>query len=94
MCTISVRVRTVGVEELTECGVYSYSHIRLGRTSLRKWRRLRSEAKRDLPKLAAVARLLEQVVVTSEGSNRDEAKELLGALRRRIEESKMRFSIE
>lgn len=33
------------VEELTECGAYSNSHIRLDRSELRRWRRLRSEAR-------------------------------------------------
>jgi hypothetical protein len=44
--------------------------------------------------LTAVARLLEQFIVASEGPDRDAATEQLGALRRRIEESKQRFSIE
>jgi len=82
------------VEELTECGIYFNGHIRLGRPALRRWRRLRSEARRDLPMLTAVARLLEQFIVASEGPDRDAATEQLGALRRRIEESKQRFSIE
>jgi hypothetical protein len=82
------------VEELTACGVYSNRHIRLDRQTLRSWRRLRSEARSDLPKLTAVARLLEQIVASSEGPDRDEAAERLDALRRRIEESKLRFAIE
>jgi hypothetical protein len=83
-----------GVEVLTECGAYSSSHIRLARPTLRGWRRLRNEARRDLPLLTAVARALEQFVAVSEGSDRADATERLGALRRRIEESKRRFSIE
>jgi hypothetical protein len=38
--------------------------------------------------------LLEQLMVASEGSDRDAVTEQLGAIRRRIEESKLRFSIE
>jgi hypothetical protein len=81
------------VEELTECGVYSNSHIRLGRPELRRWRRLRNQARQDLPKLTAVARLLEQLIVANQGSD-GEAAEQLGAIKRRIEESKLRFSID
>jgi 5-methylcytosine-specific restriction endonuclease McrA len=81
------------VEELTACGIYSNRHIRLDRPALRRWRRLRSEALRDLPKLTGIARMLEQVVASSERPDRDEAAERLGALSRSIEESKVRFSI-
>jgi hypothetical protein len=83
-----------GVQEVTECGIYSNGHIRLDRTALRKWRCLRREARQDLPRLAAVARLLEQVVSSSDRPDRDDAAGRLSAVRRRIEESKLRFSIE
>lgn len=83
-----------GVQELTECGIYSSGHIRLGRDALRKWRRLRTEARQDLPKLAAVARFLEQIVSSCDPPDRDDAAGRLSAVRRRIEESKLRFSIE
>jgi hypothetical protein len=46
-----------------------------------------------LPKLTAVARLLEQLIVANQGSD-GEAAEQLGAIKRRIEESKLRFSID
>ena len=85
---------SIDCRELTECEVYSNSHIRLGRPALRNWRHLRSEARRDLPKLTAVARLLEQLVANGEGADRDEAADQLAAAGRRIEESKRRFSIE
>jgi len=82
------------VEGLTACGIYSNRHIRLDREDLRKWRRLRAQARRDLPRLTAVARLLEEVVSSSEGPARDKAVGGLGAIRRHIDESKLRFSIE
>ena len=82
------------VEALTPCGAYSNRHIRLDRETLRKWRRLRSEARQDLPILARMAHQLEEVVSSSEGPSREKAAERLGALRRRIEESRLRFSIE
>ena len=82
------------VEALTPCGVYSNGHIRLDREALRKWRRLRSEAREDLPELTALARLLQQVVSSSEGPARDKAADRLDALRRRVEETRSRFSIE
>jgi len=82
------------VEELTECGAYSNSHIRLDRSELRRWRRLRNQARQDLPRLTAVARLLEQLVATSEGPDHDETSSQLSAVKRRIEESRVRFSIE
>lgn len=82
------------IEALTECGKYTNGHIRLGRPTLQDWRRLRNEARRDLPLLTAVARALEQFVAVGEGADRADATERLGALTRRIEESKRRFSIE
>jgi len=82
------------IKGLTACGIYSNRHIRLDRRDLRKWRLLRSEARRDLPELTAITRLLEQVVSSSAGPARDKAAERLAALRRRIEESRLRFSIE
>jgi len=82
------------VEALTPCGVYSNRHIRLDRQALRKWRRLRSEARQDLPVLTRMARQLEQIVSSSEGPAREELAKELGAIRRRIEESRLRFSIE
>jgi hypothetical protein len=82
------------VDELTPCGTYSNRHIRLARPELRRWRRLRSNALRDLPRLAAVARWLEQQVVAfGEGPDREETAARLEALTRHIEESKLRFSI-
>lgn len=83
-----------GLQELTPCGRYSNGHIRLDRSELRTWRRLRNQARRDLPRLTAVARLLEHFTLHSEGSENEEAKQQLDALRRFIEESKARFSID
>lgn len=82
------------LDELTVCGSYSNVHIRLDRQDVRKWRVLRSQARRDLPLLTGMVRVLEQVVSSSEGRARDEAAGQLGAIKRRIEESKLRFSIE
>jgi uncharacterized protein (TIGR02646 family) len=82
------------VEPLTSCGSYSNGHIRLDRQDVRKWRLLRAQSRRDLPILTGLAHLLEQIVSSSEGRAREEAAERLGALRQRIEESKLRFSIE
>jgi hypothetical protein len=76
-----------GLEALTPCGAYSNAHIRLDRTDLRTWRQLRDQAKRDLPQLEAVLRLLGQWPV------REQIEPRLVAVRRRIEESKARFSI-
>jgi len=41
-----------------------------------------------------MARQLEQIVSSSEGPAREELAKELGAIRRRIEESRLRFSIE
>jgi hypothetical protein len=46
-----------------------------------------------LPLSTGVARYLEPLVSASEGPDRDEAVERLAAITRRIEESKLRFSI-
>ena len=52
------------------------------------------EVRQRLAHATAVARRLEQFIVASEGSDRDAATEQPGAIRRRIEDSKQRFSIE
>jgi uncharacterized protein (TIGR02646 family) len=82
------------VEPLTECGSYSNGHIRLYRKDVRNWRLLRSQARRDLPLLTGVAHALEQYVSSSEGPARERAAEQLAAIKRHIEEAKLRFSIE
>jgi uncharacterized protein (TIGR02646 family) len=84
------------LDELTACGSYSNRHIRLDRNELQRWRRLRAEARRDLPRLTQVAQLLD-ILVSDTGVSapgREEMAENLDAIRRRIEESKRRFSIE
>jgi len=82
-----------GLDEITECGVYSNRHIRLDRNELQRWRRLRAEARMDLPRLSGVAHLLEQILAVTDGTKRQEIEEQLAAVNRRIEESKLRFSI-
>jgi len=81
------------LEELTSCGIYSNRHIRLNRPDLRRWRRLRAEARRDLPKLNVLIRLLAHLATSLDEPYREEVEDRLEALRRRIEESKQRFSI-
>jgi HNH endonuclease len=83
------------LDGITPCGVYSNRHIRLDRNELQRWRRLRAEARRDLPRLTGVAQLLDQLisVADAEQPERAETMERLAAIRRRIEESKLRFSI-
>lgn len=83
------------LDELTACGSYSSRHIRLDRNELQRWRRLRVEARGDLPRLIQVAQLLEVLVSGTEAGapEREEMAENLAAIRRRIEESKRRFSI-
>jgi hypothetical protein len=83
------------LDELTACGTYSNRHIRLDRNELLRWRRLRVEARRDLPLLTGTAQLLDRLVFNVDPSTpgHDEIAEKLAAVRRRIEESKRRFSI-
>jgi uncharacterized protein (TIGR02646 family) len=76
------------LEALTACGAYSNGHLRLDRKDVREWRSLRAQARRDLPRLESVARFLEQWPA------REQVAEELSAVRRRIAESKIRFSIE
>jgi len=87
---------TGSVDALTPCGVYSSRHIRLDRDELQIWRRQRAEARRDLPWLMAVAeRLVRLISVTDESApEREEMANGLSAIKRRIEESKLRFSID
>jgi hypothetical protein len=80
------------VEEKTTCGAYSSRHIRLDREALRRWRRLRSEAQRDLPLLIETMHMLEQLRASLERPDA-KAEVRLIALKRRIEESRLRFSI-
>jgi hypothetical protein len=81
------------LDGLTECGIYSIRHIRLDRYELQRWRRLRAEARLDLPRLSGVAQLLEQLLSVTDGTKRQETAERLEAIKRHIEESKLRFSI-
>jgi HNH endonuclease len=84
------------LDALTSCGTYSSSHIRLNRNELQRWRRLRSEARNDLPLLTDLARWLDKHISTSDASaaEREEMAARLTAVRRRIDQSKRRFSIE
>jgi hypothetical protein len=79
------------LEALTSCGIYSNRHIRLDRHELQRWRRLRAEARTDIPRLTDVAQMLERLLVGSDGQEWQELQERLAAIRRRIEESKLRF---
>jgi len=84
-----------GLDGLTPCGVCSNRHIRLDRNELQRWRLLRSQARRDLPLLIAVAQMLDRYIAVADAKQpeREEMVERLAAIRRRIEESKLRFSI-
>lgn len=82
------------LDGLTECGNYTRGHIRLGRPDLRRWRVGRSQAQRDLPLLASVARYLEQLVSATTGPDREAAAAQLAAIRRRIEDSRLRYAVE
>ena len=79
--------------DLTACGSYSKAHIRLDRDDLKRWRRLRSKFRRDLPGLTAIARGLEELLNAPAGFDRERIEQELDVLRRWIEESKLRFSV-
>ena len=81
------------VRGTTPCGVYTAAHIRLHRTDVSRWRRLRAEALVDLPNLIAMGRILEQLRLVASDSEREDLDAQIGALNRRIEESKVRFCI-
>jgi hypothetical protein len=81
------------LHELTGCGVYSNRHIRLDRHDLQRWRRLRAQARRDLPGLTGIAQMLERLISVTEGTKQQEIAHRLEAINRHIDESKLRFSI-
>jgi hypothetical protein len=83
-----------GIDGKTACGTYSSAHIRLDRPELRRWRRLRKQAQEDLPKLREMDAMLKLLVAFSRGTDREEVEGQLAALARRIEESRLRFSID
>jgi len=77
------------LEALTLCGAYSNDHIRLDRPAVREWRRLRNQARRDLPVLTAMVKKLEDAL-----DNRADVQNQIDTLKRRIEDSRLRFSID
>lgn len=83
------------LEPLTPCGRYSSTHIRLHRKELLDWRRQRAEARKDLPWLTAVNKFLERLRAEIDPSDAacDELVNGCVAIRRRIEESKLRFAL-
>jgi len=97
LCALHLRERETGaLDALTPCGAYSSRHIRLDREELRRWRRLRSEARQDLQWLRRTEEFIEKSMsITDTNSPQcEEMANCLSAIRRRIEESKLRFSIE
>ena len=84
------------LQALTVCGIYSSRHIRLDRSELLRWRRLRAEARTDLPRFAGLARFLDSLISLPDtpAPKREEIAMQLEAVKRRIEESKRRFSLE
>jgi hypothetical protein len=82
------------LDTVTACGTYSNRHIRLERNELIRWRRLRAEARKDLPQLIHLLQKLISVADIAGAAEREEMAGSLAALRRRIEDSKLRFSIE
>ena len=84
------------LDPLTSYGVYSSRHIRLDRDELQRWRRLRAEARVDSPRLTAIAELLDKLISLTDAMA-PQHKEMVhnaAAIRRRIEESKLRYSID
>jgi hypothetical protein len=81
-----------GVEELTPCGVYSSAHIRLNRPELRNWRVSRRQAREDLPLWLKVEQYLKSISEL-EADTEQQTIRALAAIGRRIEESRLRFSL-
>jgi len=82
------------LEELTPCGEYSNAHIRLSRPELQKWRRLRNQAKKDIPLFTATQDRLRRLLLEYRGQTEQEQIQAeLDALGRRIEETRRRFSL-
>jgi hypothetical protein len=82
-----------GLDELTPCGQYTNGHIRLDRAEVRAWRRQRRQARTDLPLLVALEGDLVRALDFGGIQFLDEIEAKLRALRRRIDESKLRFLI-
>lgn len=84
-----------GLQELTPCGAYSNAHIRLDRLELRTWRRLRRQAREDLPLLTGAQETLKRALSMFSGKVvQEDIQNQLTALGRRIEEIRLRFSLE
>jgi len=75
----------------TPCGAYTTAHIRLHRNDVNRWRRLRAQALVDLPLLTAVAGSLELIRSAAPEPDRQKLEAQIAAIRRRIDESKLRF---
>jgi len=81
------------VNGATPCGTYTTAHIRLHRSDVNRWRRLRAQALVDLPILTAVAGSLELLRSAASESEREGLEARIEAIRRRIDDSKLRFGI-
>jgi hypothetical protein len=75
--------------------MYTVRHIRLDRDQIRRWRRLRNQAREDVPMLTAVLRMLETLMSVPETGpqERQQILDRLAAIKRQIEDSQSQFSI-
>ena len=69
------------------------AHVRLNRHDVTNWRRLRAQARIDLPILDELARSLEQLRAVTLASEQQDLEAQLGALNRYIEDARLRFRI-
>lgn len=83
-----------GVKGITPCGLYTAKHIRLYREGVRRWRRLRAQARKDVPLFTALMASLEQFRSVGVDSGREELEAQIDALKRYVADTKCRFGIE
>jgi hypothetical protein len=83
-----------GVRGTSPCGVYTTAHIRLHREDLKRWRRLRAQALKDVPVLTILLGSLEQFRGVCLESERAEVEDKIGALKRYLDDAKQRFGVD
>jgi hypothetical protein len=81
------------VDALTNSGRYTSDHIRLNRPDVKDWRLRREKARRDLPRLEALAEMLDALRSTLDSAAGSEASQQLKAVREYIDELRRSFRL-
>jgi hypothetical protein len=82
------------VKGITPSGAYTTAHIRLHREDVNRWRRLRAQARKDIPVFTVLIGSLEQLRLVALDPGRGEIDAQIEALNRYIADARNRFVID